>query len=207
MRLHILLAFTVLATPLAAQQRAIAPAASVLFAAMPPEVAQDTVAVDDGMPQGQGAFLGILGGAGIGYLLATAMAGSDDGCTTLAAGGGGCGGSDPAKTRLGMAVAGGFVGLFVGSSLAGPHPPRPTFVPTTHADSLRLARRKGGRVGALVGGLIAGVVTFAMAAQGGKEPVCDAGYPSTCQGGDGFDGVPVLLATGAGALTGYLLGR
>ena len=199
-----LAAFLLLAAPLGAQAPVIAPAPSVLFATSSPEALQDTIEVDDGMPQGQGAFLGLLGGAGIGFLLGKAVEGGNYGCATLAGSGGGCGGSDPAKTRLQMAVAGGLVGLFVGSSLAGPHAPHLTFAPATRADSLVLARRKGGKVGALVGGLIAGGAVF-VATRGRGDPTCD--FDPCSGGGDSFDGIPVLMATGAGALAGYLIGR
>lgn len=189
---------------LLAQAPTIAPAPSVLFATAAPEAAQDTVKVDDGMPQGQGAFLGLLGGAGVGFLLGKAVEGGSYGCATLAGGGGGCGDSDPAKTRLQMAVVGGLVGFFIGSSLAGPHAPHPAYVPTTSADSLTLARRKGGKVGAVVGGLIAGGAAV-VAARGRDDPTCT--FDACNGGGDSFDGIPVLMATGAGALAGYLIGR
>lgn len=200
-----LAALLLLAAPLGAQTPAIAPARSVLFQAAPATPTQDTILVDDGIPQREGAFLGFVAGAGAGYLLTRIhFSGGDPTCNTSPCG-------TPKKDSPAWPVVastmGAVVGMFIGSSLAGPHAPRPVLAPMSSADSLSQARRRGGKVGAILGGLIAGGAMAVIAARDGREPICDAMLPEHCWGGDGLDRTSVVLAIGAGAFSGYLIGR
>lgn len=122
MRLRLAALFLCLASPVAAQTRSIAPAPSLLFHSAPVEPTQDPEKVDRGIPQNEGAFFGLLLGAGAGYLISGIDLSGTPTCSTAP----GCGGQtrdNGIGGRVAGAVIGGVAGLFIGSYLARPRAP------------------------------------------------------------------------------------
>ena len=106
MRPHLLLALPLLAGPLAAQQRAIGPVPSALFAlSNPTPTVADTGAGHYGMSAWEGALLGGLGGMLFGLGIAKVVESQNP-----------CGCDDPGLDR---AVSYGLTGLLVGAIVGG----------------------------------------------------------------------------------------
>lgn len=116
-----ILLVALLATPAAAQTRPIAPAASVAFQASSVDAVVDTVKVDTGIPQPLGRFLGLIGGAGVGYLLSRINEGRSAtydcalSCQPP---------YRPTGHRVVSAAIFGLLGMWVGGELTGPKAPK-----------------------------------------------------------------------------------
>lgn len=116
-----LLLCLVLAPALSAQVRSISPHASQLFQGAATDTTSDPVKIDTGIPQPLGRMLGLIGGAGVGYVLARITESGPGTCDTAP--------SCPApKTGIGGRVTAaaifGMIGLWIGGELTGPKAPR-----------------------------------------------------------------------------------
>jgi hypothetical protein len=200
MRFHRLFAFPLLAGQLAAQQRPIAPAASVLFRAVPAAQVQDTVKVDAGIPQNEGAFFGMVVGAATGYLFMRALEGGPGVCTDVPS----CGGSQPAPTanRVTGAVLFAVAGAFIGGALARPRTPKVKAPKPPPAPEIARAPRVDTgmtwRQGAKLGGALGAISNVVMAARFGWKVDADAGQ--------GVDPIALSIYGALGCLFGMLIG-
>lgn len=200
MRSQILLALPLLAAPLAAQQRVIAPAASVLFATTPQAAVQDTIAVDDGMPQGEGAFLGFLGGAGIAFLITRLdFNPGDPTCNTTPCA---TGHDDNKGSVLMFTAAGAVAGMFLGSHLARPRHTAPIDVGPANDRSTS----RGASALSIVGGALGAAGGYYLVANGVSGGPCPDAPGSSCGNGEASLGWK-LGGTVVGGAAGYLVGR
>lgn len=132
MRLRLLLALPLLATPLAAQQRVIAPAASVLFASTPEAAGSDTVPAELVAARIRGGKTGAVVGAVTGTVLALGFwAIGDHASVCEDLGPGECGNEGPSPVILASsALAGAGIGYLLGRSIPRKVPdPRPQLEP------------------------------------------------------------------------------
>jgi hypothetical protein len=182
------LLLTLAASPLAAQARRPAPAASVLFRPAPTEQVQDTVKVDDGLPQREGMLIGMIAGAGVGYFVGMVLEGQG-GCPA----GGGCGEAAHPESRVIGAALFGVAGMLIGGSAAGPHTPKlqhPEVTEPAHQDS-GMKWWQGGVIGAGVGALGAAFLNYGLHAGHGLEVTDDQS---------------VVVIAPLGALLGFFVG-
>ena len=118
MRRILLFLLLVIALPVEAQSRPIAPAPSELFRrAMTDTTPVDTVKVDTGIPQPLGRMIGLIGGAAVGYLFARINEGGGAtydcalSCTPP---------DHPVERRMVSATIFGLLGFWVVGELTGP---------------------------------------------------------------------------------------